>query len=248
VPERDDLVRELRELAENLKTQPTDVRAAVRDRLAANPVPGRFARRPVRRWWPAAAAILVAAALLLVPPVRGAAAEAAAAVLRFAGIVVDTTPGAAPTASPGPLPSPGTVTLDEARRRAAFPIGVPAELGPPERVETADPAPGGAPRVVTLLYRDGAIRLDQFDGGLDPFFLKKLFVQGMSWTDVNGLRALWIPGPHTVAYVGRDGRTRTETARLAGATLIWQRGAVTLRLEGDLTEDEALRIARSVRG
>jgi hypothetical protein len=33
--------------------------------------------------------------------------------------------------------------------------------------------------------------------------------------------------------------------RLAGKTLLWQDGEVTLRLEGDLSKAEALRIARS---
>jgi ABC-type transporter Mla MlaB component len=37
------------------------------------------------------------------------------------------------------------------------------------------------------------------------------------------------------------------TLRLARNTLIWQRGSVMLRLEGELTRAEALRIARSVR-
>jgi uncharacterized protein DUF4367 len=34
--------------------------------------------------------------------------------------------------------------------------------------------------------------------------------------------------------------------RLAGNTLLWERGALTLRLEADINEEEALKIARSV--
>jgi hypothetical protein len=36
-------------------------------------------------------------------------------------------------------------------------------------------------------------------------------------------------------------------SRLAKSTLVWSRGPVTLRLEGDMTREEAERIARSVR-
>jgi hypothetical protein len=42
-----------------------------------------------------------------------------------------------------------------------------------------------------------------------------------------------------------DGTKRTETARLAGHTLIWEHGTTALRLEGDLTLDRAIQIAES---
>ena len=35
--------------------------------------------------------------------------------------------------------------------------------------------------------------------------------------------------------------------RLAGPTLVWRRGDLTLRLEADVTKSRALEIARSVR-
>jgi hypothetical protein len=41
------------------------------------------------------------------------------------------------------------------------------------------------------------------------------------------------------------GRIRDNSGRLAGKTLLWSHGELTLRLEGDLTKEEALRIARS---
>ena len=40
-------------------------------------------------------------------------------------------------------------------------------------------------------------------------------------------------------------RPRTETARLAGHTLIWPVGDVTLRLEGDLSLERAVEIGSS---
>ena len=53
----------------------------------------------------------------------------------------------------------------------------------------------------------------------------------------------WFQGPHVVMFQDRDGRFRESHARLARNTLVWQVGDVTLRLEGGLTKDEALRIA-----
>ncbi len=55
----------------------------------------------------------------------------------------------------------------------------------------------------------------------------------------------WFQGPHVVMFQDRDGRFHDSQARLAGSTLVWQDGDVTLRLEGRLTEAEALRIART---
>ena len=191
--------------------------------------------------------MLLALAIALVPQTRAAVADATTAILRFAGIELASGPPAEPLpGTPSPLPSTGSVTLDQARQRARFPIGVPARFGPPERVEVSDPDVTGAPRVVSLLYRAGTVRLDEFDGELAPFFVKKLDVAGVAWTEVQGRPAVWIPTPHAVVYIDRLGVERAETARLAGATLIWQRAAVTYRLEGAVTVEEALAIARSI--
>jgi hypothetical protein len=48
-----------------------------------------------------------------------------------------------------------------------------------------------------------------------------------------------------ITYVDRAGVERTETARLAGSTLIWRCAVASYRLEGELTLDEAVRIALS---
>jgi hypothetical protein len=49
-----------------------------------------------------------------------------------------------------------------------------------------------------------------------------------------------------VVLLGPDGSRRRETARLGGPTLIWERGATTLRLEGELSQQQAISIAESV--
>ena len=58
---------------------------------------------------------------------------------------------------------------------------------------------------------------------------------------------MWISGAsHVFGYVDVDHRlVRPAEFFLVGNALIWQRGEVTLRLEGKLSRGEAVRIARS---
>jgi hypothetical protein len=122
-------------------------------------------------------------------------------------------------------------------------VAVPSALGAPEEVRLIDGTP---PRVVSLLYRGGTVRLDEFDGVADLALFKKLGTQDFEYLQVGGANAVWVPSPHPLYYLDRDGKVHTESARLSAKTLIWQRGDVTLRLEGDLTQEQAVQIANSV--
>jgi len=139
----------------------------------------------------------------------------------------------------------GTVTLARARTLAAFRIGVPAALGPPDRVEIADPATNGAPRVVSLNYDRAAIRIDEFDGTLDGPFVKA--AQDVRYVTVGGQSALWFATPHPLRYRDRTGVTRTDTGRMAGPTLVWVFDQVTYRLEGVGSANDAVAVAESMR-
>jgi hypothetical protein len=241
VPDHEDaLVAELRALGDELDVgRAADQRAAVRARLT-RPAP---ARHRARRWVLAGAAALVGA-VAVVAPARAAVIDAVGTVLRIAGVEVrdEPDPGGLP-ATPSPLPSLRTAALDEARRVALFPVRVPAGLGAPERVELADPDAAGAPRVVSMSFRGGTVRFDQFDGAPSPVFFKT--AADAEWVEV-GTIGIWLAGPHPVTYVGRDGVERVETARLAAPTLIWSQAGVTYRLEGVGTRAEAVRLARSL--
>jgi RNA polymerase sigma factor (sigma-70 family) len=190
-----------------------------------------------------AAIVAASAAIIAVPPARHAVAHVVHSVLRFAGVDIAAAPIKLP-ASSHPLPSSGPVTLAQARAAASFPIGVPASLGAPERVETADPAPNGSPRVVSLFWRTGAVRLDEFDGTLDGGFLKS--VRDAEWVQIRGEPALWMATPHPLEYVDRAGVAHTETGRMAGPTLLWQSDGVTFRLEGYASREDAIAVASSI--
>jgi hypothetical protein len=166
-------------------------------------------------------------------------------VLDFAGIRVRQG-HIAPAPTPSPLPSLRSASLDRARRLVHFPVAVPTALGAPDDVQLADPGPDGAPRVVTLLY-PGGVRLDEFDGRLDLHFMKSTDPYDVHYVDVGTWQGLWLPTPHAIEYVDRNGTVHHETARLAGPTLVWTDGQVTYRLEGMATMDNAVAVASTTR-
>ncbi|MCT2581688.1 hypothetical protein [Actinophytocola gossypii] len=141
-----------------------------------------------------------------------------------------------------PLPGERTVTLDQARDLADFPLKTPAILGDPHQVRVA----GGTPPRVVTLHHEG-VRVDQIDGTLDPLFLKFSHTADAVPTRVGDAYALWLPRPHAVRYLDPDGHPHEEPARLAATTLIWQADGITYRVEGDLTRADAVRLAESLR-
>jgi hypothetical protein len=233
----------LRDLGAHLDVpEPPDVTAAVVARLD-EPAPRGHSR--LLRAAAVVLAVLIALGVLITvsPPVRAGVLN----LLRFAGIEFgsESAPaGPLPTTSV-PLPGERSVDLATAQRMSRFPVSLPPALGRPERVLVID---GEPPRIVSLLYRGGTVRLDEFDGTLDYALYKKFAgAGGVEWATVNGEPAIWVDRPHEVVYIDRNGVHHNESARLSGKTLIWQVGDVTMRLEGDLTVLQALEIANSVR-
>jgi hypothetical protein len=239
VSDRDDLAAELRALDPWLAVgEPADQRAAVRARLsAARPRP----RRRRVRLFVASAVAALAGTVAAVAPARAAVVDTVDGLLRIAGIEVrhEAAPRALP-AQPSPLPSLRSAALADARRAARFTVRAPGALGEPEQVLTADPDAAGAPRVVTLVYRGGTIRLDEFDGAAWAFLKTNT---GGELLEIGSGSGVWLPRPHAVTYLDRRGVEHTETARLATPTLIWIDGEVTYRLEGLSSREEARAIA-----
>ena len=187
------------------------------------------------------AAVLVTAvllALLAASPVRAAVAEW----FGFAGVLVREDTTSRPSLAPLPPTVGPSTALDDAQQQVAFDVVVPAVLGPPDGVEVSEDR-----RVLSMSWTgagDGVVRLDQFDGRLDYAFAKS--ARGVEFTTVAGAFALWFDEPHEVVVLDADGTSRTETARLAGHTLIWEHGGTALRLEGSVSQARATEIAESV--
>ena len=272
-----DLERALADLAAALEFPPTpDLAAAVTARLgeapAAAPAPPSPAAR-ARRWlaglagWRRLAAaglavvLLAAAVLVALPGTREAVARRLG--LRGIGVELGGPPPPTVTTTPGGRLELGLgdrVTLEEARRRVDWPVLVPAAagLGRPDAVYVNEAVPSGGR--VDLVYRarpglppspftDVGLLITEFQGQPTPEFLKKVTAMGVvEEVTVGGEPGYWFSGePHFFTYQDAAGTLREEQTRLAGNTLIWQRGDLTLRLEGELSRDEAIRIAESMR-
>jgi hypothetical protein len=94
-----------------------------------------------------------------------------------------------------------------------------------------------------------ALLITEFRADLSLGILKKLAFMGTTVenTSVAGAYAIWLSGaPHFFGYAMPDGSVVSEPLRLAGNTLLWQRGDVTYRIEGQVPKDIAVRIASSI--
>ena len=234
----DDLETALRDLATRLDVPDSpDLTPSVLSRLDAKParwLPHRLVAAAV------AALVALATAMAVSPAVRAAVYD----LFRIGGVEIENAPP--PVSPPVDPPQPGErdVTLEQAREAADFPLKLPAGLGEPVTVRLIDNA-----RVVSMAFASphGQVRVDQFDGGLDPMFRKFAMAPDVRHVTVSGHPGVWVDRPHVVIYNDRDGRLREETARLAGSTLVWEADGITYRVEGALSEREAIDIAESIR-
>jgi len=173
-----------------------------------------------------------------VPPARTAILDWLG--LRNVSVVrVDHLPPARPL---GRLDLGTELTLAEAERRVPW-ILVPHEK--PDHSYLSDVVPGG--RVTLLWGTPSNVRL-LLTETTGRAYIEKIVESETGVERVAiGQGGAWFQGPHVVMFQDRDGGFHEGRARLAASTLAWQQGDVTLRLEGDISKDEALRIARTTR-
>ena len=198
------------------------------------------ARRRRRPWLLAAAALGVAAvSAVAVPDARTSFLDW----LRIGGVGVERRELPPPaTVRAGSLPGI-PVSLDEARSAASFELLVPDELGEPDAV-LLQRAPDvmvtlvygspDEPRVILSQWRSEALR-----------YLKVLpYTARVERLGPAEAPTLWIPDAHALSYQRLGGGGAQEPFRLSAPALIWVRGELTYRLEGRLSRDQALAIAR----
>jgi hypothetical protein len=227
----DRLVADLRALGRGAAPA-TDPEGLARRVVAGLPGQVPSPRPSLRRLALAAVAILLV--LAATPPVRATVADW----FGFGGVRVERgDPGTGRNALP---PAVGGDSLAGAADQVAFPLVLPDVLGRPDAVEVS------ADRRVVSMTWDGAagpLRVDQFEGTPDYAVAKR--ASRMRFVTVAGVDAIWFPEPHDLVLLGPGGARRTESARLAGRTLVWPAGTTTVRLEGDVTLADAVRIAES---
>lgn len=263
----------LRDAALHLAYPPTrDLLPAVRARIEGGAGEGfwQLLWSPRLALVPALAtlAMLLAVALAF-QPVAATAAEALG--LRGIGIFRGPAPTAtvpSPTATPSATPSasPGgsfgdahrVASVGDASREAGFDVLVPSALGAPDEVYVSSsdrvvkvflvygPRSGIAPASATGV----SLVVMEARGSYDERFLGK-FLGPSSRAEplaVSGGKGVWIEGaPHQFFFVAPGGDIVPDTIRLAGNVLVWERSGLLLRIEADVTKDEALGIAASMR-
>jgi hypothetical protein len=218
-----------------------DLRAAVRRRLAEGRRPLVW-RRPLVI---ALAALAVAVGAVMAVP------QARSEVLDWLGIgavtvrqVEDLPPVELAT---GELGVGEKVSLAEARRRVNFPVRVPTLEGLEDpAVYYGEPLPTGqvsfvygSPQKPKLLITQVAA-IGAYEKLVHSESTK------IEQVSVDGWPGVWIEGEHHVLFY--PGAGREEPFRLVGNTLVFERAdGVTVRIEADISKEEALRIARSMR-
>jgi len=214
-----------------------DVSATVLTRLAAVP-----ARRRTRRLAVSLVAATLAVggtALAASPPLRHAVQD----LFSLRGVVIHREPRLPPV-PPGPNLHLGErVTLARATAAAGFHVLHPEAPGARIYHDAAFPTVGGKVSVVW-----GSLVLTEFRassmGYMDKTTVGATVVRAVR---IRGHRGYWLAGaPHEQVYRRADGTAAPDTLRLAGNTLVWEDGPLTVRLEGARTQRAALRIARSL--
>ena len=207
------------------------------------------------RWALAAVAVLVIIATLLAyTPTRTA----------IAGWVnlhinLKRTTTAPPT--PTPLPS-GTLgsnlglgtptTLAAAQTAVGWQILIPAQLGAPDAVYLQMPPDGPSQGEVTLVYELSAGTLalvTEARGSVNEEFFGKTVGPDTTVQDltIDGHTAWWFSGsPHAFVFLDASNQPRYDTLRLATNTLVIDEEGTIVRIEANVGESEAERIARSL--
>lgn len=218
-----------------------DLTGSVRRRLAEGRRPSLFSRRALVV---ALAVLVVAAGAVLAVP------QARSTIKDWLGIgnvtirYVEELPSVGKAT--GELELGERVSLDEARERAAFTVLVPRvnDLDDPPKVYFRE-----VDQQVAFLYgseEDPKLLITQAGVGGAVEKLVNLSATDTELVAVEpGVAGVWLSGAkHGLYYPGAD---HEEPFRLVGNALIFETsGGVTVRIEAEISRDEALRIARSL--
>jgi len=214
------------------------------------------------RWALAAAAVFLIAALLLAyTPTRKAIAGWINLHTTIQRVEHPPTPSPLPSGPLGSQLGLGTPTsLSDAQAQLSWKITVPSSLGAPDVIYLQMPPVGPSGGEVTLVYASRSdikvsgqtgvsVLITEARGKVDEnFFYKVLGPDAhLESVTINGRPGFWISGsPHEFAFQDASGDFRQETLRLATNTLVFDHNGTIVRIEGDMTKEQALQIATSL--
>lgn len=260
-----DVERELRALDRSAVFPATpNIEATVGARIAPRPTaPGRRAGHRWEALQRPRAALAIAMSLIAIAGVLMAASPGARSAVRdLLGLEGARIERGRPKAQRVEPPALGReVSLSQAERLAGFDVVLPdlPALGTPTRIgyDGAVPPSGqvslawrrGTPLTRRKLAPGVALVLTEVRATRRPVIAK--VAPGATRIDpveIDGEPGYWLTGaPHEIARLTDHGASLAETARLAGDTLIWRRGALLLRIEGAASKRAALAVARRLR-
>ncbi len=216
----------------------------------------------LNRWAYAAAAVFVVAALLLAyTPTRTAIAGWINLHTTIQRVEHPPTPSPLPSGPLGSQLGLGTpTTLAHAQAQLSWKITEPSSLGAPDAMYLQLPPLGPSGGEVTLVYAARSdikvsgqtgvsVLVTEARGKVDEnFFFKVLGPDAqLENVTVNGHPGFWLSGkPHDFAFQDASGDFRSETLRLATNTLVFDNNGTIVRIEGDMTKEQALAVAQSL--
>jgi hypothetical protein len=155
-----------------------------------------------------------------------------------------------PVSLRGPLAPGREVSLARARANVSFPVLVPRRHPTPSHtlLYGSDPPGGQVSLVYGSLERPRLLVTEFLGTRVQGVFDKKAGRRtAVEQVRVGGAPGIWLGGAkHQFSFLVGDGTTRSDETRLAGNTLVWEWGGLTLRLEGDLSKPAAIRLAESL--
>jgi hypothetical protein len=148
------------------------------------------------------------------------------------------------------------ISLAQARRDLTFAVKAPTALGAPDGI-FEDRLQSGVD--VTFLYQPRTVEeriglrervlVSIVRGKIEKTVLGKTMTAATKATplEIDGGVALLLTGhPHLLVMFRAEGGVDTVYTRLAGTTLLWQRDAFLIRVEGNLPRARLIAIARSL--
>ena len=254
-----------------------DIAAAIARRTAGRKATSWLPRAPLRQappyqaMWLASLLVALLMTLWAVPPVRATLLE----FLQIGAVriwLIEPTPIPTPVSTlspqhtrqsatvvntPRPTPTPfqslfnlaGETTLDEAAHQAGFAIRLPTyptDLGPPDGVFYQYL---NGPVVVLVWMNpahptEAAYSLHIFGAGA---FVTKGVPPVVETATVNGREVAWLQGPYMLSYGSGSEREWQMRYLVSGRVLLWQEDGLTYRLESNLSFEEAIKMAESLK-
>lgn len=156
-------------------------------------------------------------------------------------MVPDMTPF--PTLAVAQLDAGIEMSLEEAEAIVDYPLNPPSELGRPAVVYLQE---ARLPMVILVWYEPegftaSRILLYVIDSR-DTFF--KFAPDEPENLTIHGRQAFWFTGPHLLEFI--EVSSQHLSRQVEGNVLVWEVNNLTYRLEGEMSVEEALRIAESV--